>query len=214
MMLRTGLDRLARCAAIVGGVACLGADSDRVIVEDDWTRYELPPGWTATGEGGEYWLDAEQDVASLLLLPPDPDLSLEARLAEIEAQFLSTGVFEADSSETRELNGELIHVRRYRLKSGGAVDAAPSLLHQYSFVRSAVHVLLQVETTMRGGEEEKLFRTIHGSLEILRPPDPSALDALPLEEGESGEVWVDPDDTEAIVDSSDATVYEEPDPGK
>jgi hypothetical protein len=204
------------------------------VVEDDVARYELPPAWTATGEAGEYWLEADQDVGSLLLLPPDPEMPLEVRLAEIEEQFLSTGVIDRETSEIRRMDGDPVHVRRYRLTMAGS-DASPVAIHQYSFVRSAVRVLLQVETAAEGGSEEELFGTIYRSLEVLRAPDPfdvemepgfedeeavddstSLLDALDDEstffEDDSAAIFLEGDDFEAIVDSSDATIQEPGDP--
>jgi hypothetical protein len=179
------------------------------VVEDELVRFQTAPGWTATGEGGEYRLESEQNVASLLLLPPDPLISLDVRLAEIEAQFLSTGVIHRERSETRDLDGDLVRVRCYRLEPGGAAEAHPLFLHQYSFERSDVHVLLQMETLREDGGEEELFRSIFETLTIVGEPAPFAADE-PAWDGPG--IGAEP--FEAIVDSSDATVYEPEEPGK
>lgn len=143
------------------------------VVEDPSVRFEVPEGWTASGSGGEYWMESGPETASLLLLPPDPERSLDVILADIEAQFLSTGTIEAVDSDTRRVRGETVFERRYRLLLAGSERGDDAILmHQYSFVRSAVHVLLQVESPPRHAHAETLFRTVHASLEIRRAPDP------------------------------------------
>ncbi len=141
-----------------------------VVYEDAEVRFEVPEDWTVSGEEGEYLMESEQDVASLLLLPPDPDRPIEVVLAEIEEQFLSTGQIVREAAEDRMVDGELVRVHRYRFDMANEESAAV-LIHQYSFVRSAVHVLLQVETPIEGADPEPLFRALHGSLEILLAPD-------------------------------------------
>jgi hypothetical protein len=223
-----------RRVLLLAGVLLLLAAAKPTVVEDDIVRYELPPAWTATGESGEYWLDAEQEVGSLLLLPPDPEMPLEVRLAEIEEQFLSTGVIDRETSEIRRMDGDPVHVRRYRLTMAGS-DTAPVVIHQYSFVRSAVRVLLQVETAPEGGHAEELFETIYRSLEVLRAPDPFDVEMEPgfedeeaiedssalfeafdeestFFEDDSAAIFLEGDDFEAIVDSSDATIQEPGEP--
>lgn len=146
---------------------------------------EVPSSWDVSGEAGEYWLESEQDVASLLLLPPDPDMTLDVRLAEIEEQFLSTGVIHLEASETRPADaetGEVVHYRRYRLTTGPDSDATSVVLHEYSFLRSAVRVLLQVETPPEGGKQEELFDAVHKTLEVRVAPDPFEVEMDPFSE--------------------------------
>ena len=154
-------------AGLVGAGWILVAGT--VVVEGESARFEIPDDWNASGEAGEYWLESGADVASLLLLPPDPDRPMEVILAEIEEQFLSTGIIEPLDSEIRRIGEDIVHVRKYRLEmaTGDAI-----LMNQYVWVASAVHVLLQVETPPDGGDEEDLFRAIHGTLEIRLAPDP------------------------------------------
>lgn len=169
---------IAVCAFPLAAVLAVAG----VVFEDAEVRFEVPDGWAVSGEEGEYLMESEQDVASLLLLPPDPDRPIEIVLAEIEEQFLSTGQIEREAAEDRMVNGELVRVHRYRFDMANEESAAV-LMHQYSFVRSAVHVLLQVETPIEGGDPESLFLAIHGSLEILLAPD---LFDAPAEEAAPG----------------------------
>lgn len=166
--------------------------------EDKQVRFEVPEGWTVSGESGEYLLEAEPDVASLLLLPPDPDRPLETVLAEIEEQFVSTGQIEPEGSEERSVDGNVVHVNRYRFDMVG--EAAPPVrMIQYSFVRSAVQVLLQVETSSDATDPEPLFAAVHGSLEILVAPDLFGAE----------DPGFDPD-AEAIPEDDSAEIPEEP----
>jgi hypothetical protein len=166
--------------------------------EDESVRFEMPEGWTASGEAGEYWMESGPDVASLLLLPPDPDRPIEVILADIEEQFLSTGAIEPESSGTLNVDGNVVHVRRYRLEvAGSGADAI--LMHQYVFVRSAIHVLLQVETPPKGSDPEPLFREIHRTLEIRLAPDPFDAGIDPFSEAEEAPEEVE---EQAPVDSA------------
>ncbi len=157
-------------AVCAGPLAVATLVAAGVVFEDAEVRFEVPEGWTVSGAEGEYLMESEQSVASLLLLPPDPDRPIEVVLAEIEEQFLSTGQIERLGSEDRMTDSDLVRVHRYRFDMANEASAAV-LMHQYSFVRSAVHVLLQVETPPEGADPEPLFDTIHGSLEILLAPD-------------------------------------------
>jgi hypothetical protein len=165
---------LAATSAVFVALRTAAAFAGDVVFEDETVRMKVPPEWNVTGEAGEYWLEWEQQVASLLLLPPDPDMPLEVRLAEIEEQFLSTGVIHREKTETRppDARGEVVHYRRYRLSTGADVDTASIVLHEYSFVRSGVRVLLQVETPPEAEAPEDLFAAIHRSLEVRVAPDP------------------------------------------
>ncbi len=143
--------------------------------EDSWIRLELPQGWSIDGEGGEYMLESgAEDIASLLVLAPDPERTIEEVLAEIEEQFLSTGMFALESTEERIVDGEPVHVRRYRMTGGPAddKDANVTIHHQYSFWRSDVHVLLQVETGEKSASPDRLFSKIFSTLEVLEAPVP------------------------------------------
>ena len=113
----------------------------------------------------------EEDIASLLILPADPERSLEELLADIEEQFLSTGLFAIDSSEEREVNGTPVHLRRYRRMAAGA-DSTEAIHDQYIFWRSHVQVLLQVESMDKSAAPERLFSKIFDTLEILSAPEP------------------------------------------
>lgn len=172
-------------AVCAGPLAAALIAAAGVVFEDAEVRFEVPEGWTVSGEEGEYLMESEQDVASLLLLPPDPDRPIEVVLAEIEEQFLSTGQIERESAEDRMVEGELVRVHRYRFDMANEGSAAV-LMHQYSFVRSAVRVLLQVETPTEGADPEPLFRAIHGSLRILLAPDLFDTPAEDLDPGDAG----------------------------
>ena len=192
-------------AAWVGPLAAGFLLLGGVVFEDPDVRFEVPEEWTVTGESGEYLLESERDVASLLLLPPDPDRPLEVVLAEIEEQFISTGQISLEESGDRLVDGQLVHTYRYRFEMAGE-HASAMIMHQYSFVRSAVHVLLQVETPSDGAAPEPLFEAIHASLEILTAPDL-------FEDG--AEDPPDPDE-EAVVDgetAGDDDPAEDPPPG-
>jgi len=140
---------------------------------DSTLAFDVPAGWRVEGAQGEYLLASEQqEMASLLLLSPDAGRSLEARLAAIEAQFLETGIIEPDGAETRIEDGEEVHYRRYRLVMGGAEAGSAIALHQYSFERAGLEVLLQVETPPESRVPEDLFSRIHRTLEVHRAPDP------------------------------------------
>jgi hypothetical protein len=150
--------------------------------EDDTIRVLLPAGWSVAGAGGEYRLESPgTEIGSLLLLSPEAERGFEERLADIEAQFLSTGVFRLEASETRTEDGTPIHYRRYRLvpAASGEEDRdehESTLLHQYSFVRAGVQVLLQIEAAPgRWSPEDVAFRVFH-TLEVRRTPDPFRFD--------------------------------------
>ncbi len=145
---------------------------------DETIHVDLPVAWTMDGSAGEYLLETEgDDLASLLVLAPESGRTLEERLADIEEQFLSTGHIRLDASVSRTENGEDIHYRRYRLFFAGSEeeDTPESeivLLHQYSFRRADVQVLLQVETgPSRFAPDDLAFRVFQ-TLEIRRAPDP------------------------------------------
>jgi hypothetical protein len=143
--------------------------------EDDTIRLELPPDWWIEGEAGEYLLESDDmDVASLLLLPIDAEATLEARLAKIEEQFLVTGLIRSEASESWTEDDEEVLYRRYRLTEAGteAEDSDVILLHQYSFLRAEIPVLLQVETLPGQDMQRRLFSRIFETLEIRKIPDP------------------------------------------
>ena len=148
----------------------------------------LPAGWSLEGADGEYQLESPgAEMGSLLLLAPESERDLEERLADIEAQFLSTGVFELEESETRTEDGAPIHYRRYRLvpAASGEEDAEEretTLLHQFSFVRAGVQVLLQIEAPPGDwSPEDVAFRVVH-TLEVRRIPDPFRWDETGTED--------------------------------
>ena len=161
---------------LAGWIGCLVLAADaETSFEDGTVRIELPAGWYIDGEAGEYLLESDdQDVASLLLLPFETEKSLAERLAEIEEQFLATQIIRIESSESRSIEGEDVFYRRYRLMMAGseAEDATSIQLHQYSFWRAEVHVLLQIETPPEKQAQEDLFRSIFDSLEIHHVPNP------------------------------------------
>lgn len=156
------------------GMLILGTPDPSRIFEDEMIRVELPKAWQMQGEAGEYRLESDsQQSASLLLISVDAEQSLEARLAEIEQQFLSTGIITAEASEAWEMDGESVLYRRYRLMVAATQDKNESILmHQYSFVREDVQILLQVETNPQRQAPRELIRAIVRTLEILRAPDP------------------------------------------
>jgi hypothetical protein len=139
---------------------------------DETLRVVLPRGWTLEGAEGEYRLESEGSaMASLLLLAPDSERSLEERLADIEEQFLSTGIIRLEASETRTEDREPVRYRRYRLIPAGSEEEA-RILHQYWFDRAGVEVLLQVEDAPgRFPPDDLAFRIFH-TLEIRRAPPP------------------------------------------
>jgi hypothetical protein len=141
---------------------------------DSTITVSLPAGWRIEGGEGEYLLESDdEDAASLLLLVPEEDRSLEERLAAIEAQFLATGIIELEASESLAEDGEDVFYRRYRLIMGGAEDGDSALLlHQYSFWRADVQVLLQVECVPEHIGPKDLFFRIFQTLEIHAAPHP------------------------------------------
>lgn len=153
--------------------AAPAAATDPVRFQDETLAVDLPADWTMSGQGGEYQLTSEsQDTASLLLLLAEPGGTLSERLAEIEQQFLETDLIEPELAESRKVDGVPVLHRRYRLTMGGAeAEAGTSiLLHQYSFERAGIPVLLQVETAPGRSAHEKLFRGVLETLEIRAAP--------------------------------------------
>ena len=185
---------------MAAGVLLLGG----VVFEDPDVRFEVPEDWTVTGESGEYLLESEHDFASLLLLPPDPDRPLDVVLAEIEEQFVSTGQISLEESAVRRVDGDLVRTHRYRFDMAGE-DASPVMMHQYSFVRSAVHVLLQVETPPEGADPEPLFAAIHSTLEVLTAPDLFGDDSEDVPDPDAEAL---PDDEDEAADPSPGTSHE------
>jgi hypothetical protein len=189
--------------------AILLASAASTSFQDAWIRFELPKGWSIEGESGEYMLESEEedeeDVASLLILPSDPERSMEELLADIEEQFLSTGLFAIDSSEERDVNGTPVHLRRYR-RMAAEGDSTESIHTQYIFWRSNVQVLLQVEAAEKSAAPERLFTKIFETLEILSVPEPFFYE----------DFWGDPALEEAIPDGAvipdDDVPAEEEDP--
>jgi hypothetical protein len=157
--------------------------------EDETIHVDLPSGWHIEGEDGEYLLESTgPDVASLLVLPPDPVTSLEERLAEIEEQFLSTGVISLETSRELVEDGQSIHYRKYSLRPAGAADDSATVhFHQYSFWRAGSRVLLLIETSPGlSSQDDLFFRTFH-TLEIRKAPLPFTWeDPLEPDEGEEG----------------------------
>jgi len=126
---------------------------------------------------------APANSASLLLLIPEETRSLPERLAAIEEQFLATGIIELEASTSRQEDGEEVFYRRYRLTMGGAEEGESALaLHQYSFWRADVQILLQVESPPESFAAEDLFFRIFQTLEIHEVPDPFVFED-PMERG-------------------------------
>jgi hypothetical protein len=171
-------------------IALLIASPPRAF-EDEALRLDLPEGWTIEGEAGEYrLLSSEDDAASLLLLLAEFEGTLSERLAEIERQFVETGLIEPEASETRQMDGGEVLYRRYRLTLGGAQgpdDEAVLLLHQYSFERANIPVLLQIEADPDHATHEELFRVVFSTLEIRRTPDGFLFQDAAGSEGGEGE---------------------------
>ena len=140
--------------------------------EDSDLRVEVPAGWSFEGQEGEYWLtSAEDEVASLLVLAPAADRPLEVRLAEIDEQFISTGILDPVTFSTRSVDHQEVVYREYRLT--GPHSEGPSVrLHQYIFARADALVLLQVESVNETPESERLFVSVFESLELRATPDP------------------------------------------
>lgn len=162
-------------ALTLGETAPADPASSPVRFEDETIAVELPPGWTMDGQAGEYQLTSEgQDTASLLLLLSEFEGTLNERLAEIEEQFVETGLIEPELAESRNVDGITVLHRRYRLTMGGEqAEAGHSvLLHQYSFERAGVPVLLQVETVPHRNAYDRLFRAVLATLEIRDVPPP------------------------------------------
>lgn len=118
-------------------------------------------------------LSDDEDVASLLLLLTEFDGTLAERLAEIERQFMETGLIEPEEATATETDGDEILYRRYRLTMGGpgAEEGHSILLHQYSWERAGVPVLLQVESVPGRSAHRDLFAMIHRTLRIRTAPD-------------------------------------------
>jgi hypothetical protein len=172
-------------AVLCAVVLCAGAlPSAAAPYEDATIHVDLPSGWEITGEAGEYQLESEgQEIASLLILSAEPNQPLGERLAEIEEQFLSTGIISLEEATERIEDGESIHCRRYRLTPAGESDRESDiLLHQYSFWRAGVQVLLQIETAPEVSAQEDLFFRIFQTLEIHKIPAPFIYEDLQARE--------------------------------
>jgi hypothetical protein len=154
--------------------------SKHVVFDDATIHVELPDGWSIEGEAGEYMLesDDQEDIGSMLIIPFDSDTTLEERLAEIDEQFLATGIIELEEAEERQVDGETISYRRYRLMMADVegADVNSTLLHQYVFWRSEVHALLQVESNPGKKTSEELFSKVFETLEIHETPLPFRVD--------------------------------------
>ncbi len=178
---------------LIGGLLVAATSDAPNEFADETLRLDLPKGWTLEGADGEYRLESDGDeaeVGSLLLLAPDAERSLEERLADIEAQFVSTGLIRLDKSEMRSEDGTPLHYRRYRLTPAGSVDEEGGdvlvMLHQYSFRRAGIQVLLQVEAAPgRMVQEDLAFRIFH-TLEVRKAPDPFRWRGAPDSTGASG----------------------------
>lgn len=172
--------------------------------QDAWIKVEPPKGWSIEGESGEYMLESdEEEIASLLILPRDPERSMEELLADIEEQFLSTGLFAVDSSEEKDMNGTPVHLRRYRRMAAGG-DSVESIHSQYIFWRGDVQVLLQVEAAVKSPAPERLFNKIFSTLEILSVPEPFSYEDFwgdPALDEDMPDDEVMPDDLPAEEDS-------------
>ena len=129
---------LLAVAATVGAAQAEPPADGTGSYSDPTITVSLPEGWRIEGSGGEYLLESDdQDAASLLLLVPVAERSLEERLAAIEEQFLATGIIELQTSESLVEEGEDVSYRRYRLVMGPADEAeSVLLLHQYSWWRA------------------------------------------------------------------------------
>jgi hypothetical protein len=149
--------------------------------DDEMIRLELDSAWRIEGESGEYFLESDdQDIASMMILPPDSERTMEERLADIEEQFLGTGIIEIEISETRTRDDEEISYRRYRLMMAGseAEESNWIYLHQYSFWRADVQVLVQVETIPGRESHQELFDRIFDTLEVYQAPEPYLFEDL------------------------------------
>lgn len=187
------------------------------VFEDSWIRVELPKGWVIEGEGGEYMLESDgTDLGSLLVLSPDPDRTLEELLADIEEQFLSTGIYSLDSVEERTLDGESVHYRRYRMTGGGEGDETSIVVnHQFSFWRGDAQVLLQVETGEKSASPDRLLSKVFSSLEIVEAPAPFLYedlegfdDEFPAVDDSGTVIDDDPTDETSVSDEDGETVVE------
>jgi hypothetical protein len=178
---------LGRTGLTLAGLHLLSAVTvlaDPPRFDDPTITVALPAGWEIEGSYGEYLLTSDQqDAASLLLLAPETHRSLEERLAEIEKQFLATGIIELEASESRVEDDDEIFYRRYRLRMAGTEEEESTLaLHQYSFWRAEVQILLQVESPPGSVASEDLFFRIFQTLEIHQAPDPFVFED-PMERG-------------------------------
>ena len=167
-------------AIFLGGMLVLGAPNPDRVYEDEMIRLELPKSWQIEGEAGEYRLESDsQQSASLLLITSDAEQPLEARLAEIEQQFVSTGIITLESSEAWDVDDQDVLYRRYRLMVAGTEDRSEAiLLHQFSFTRDGVQLLLQVESPPTRRPPKELIEAMVRTLEILRAPDPFVYEDL------------------------------------
>lgn len=158
--------------AVLAGALASPAQASAEEFTDPDLRLEVPEGWSLEGQEGEYWLtSAEDDVASLLVLAPADDRPLEVLLAEIDEQFISTGILEPVTFSTRSVDHQEVVYREYRLT--GPPSEGPSVrLHQYIFARADALVLLQIETVSQTPESERLFAVVFESLELRAAPDP------------------------------------------
>jgi hypothetical protein len=196
--------------------AILLASVASIPFQDAWIRVDLPKGWSIEGESGEYMLESDleddQDMASLLILQRDTERTMEEVLADIEEQFLSTGLFILESSEEKSEDDTAIHIRRYR-KTAAAGDTTEAIHHQYFFWRGDVQVLLQVEAADKSSSPERLFKKVFKTLEVLTMPEPFSYedywDDPELEEGYPEEIPEDFEEEEA--DSLEALEDEEGD---
>ena len=178
---------LGRAGVTLAGpvlLAAAPAPADPTRFTDPTLSVTLPEGWRMEGGQGEYLLASDaQDAASLLLLIPEETQSLPERLAAIEEQVLATGIIELEASASRQEDGEEVFYRRYRLTMGGAEEGESTLaLHQYSFWRAEVQILLQVESPPESFASEDLFFRIFQTLEIHEVPDPFVFED-PMERG-------------------------------
>jgi hypothetical protein len=179
----TALLGITMIALLVAAATSAGdrKPSKPVAFEDGTIRVQLPAGWSIEGEAGEYQLESDdQDMGSMLLIPFDSDTTLEERLAEIDQQFLATGIIELEAAEERKVDGQEISYRRYRVKMADGEDTEGNsvMLHQYVFSRNDVHALVQVESAAERSSSEELFTKIFKTLEVLETPIPFEVDDM------------------------------------